>query len=208
MASTPLRYTSTSWTLRPARPGTILSFAALFLSCVPMIGLFCPSEISLLLLLLLLSRFLQSCPSLCDPRDGSPPGSPVSGILQAGTLERVSLLHFPYIQKKFRKYPVNINSLTEWMNTPQIYLHSICRCLTLHLHLHEHDRRCSLYKKHRLEKNKQKKNYRQNLAKKPPCFSSAYWAINYTKRFMKIISYIPIEFSQLGVIICIFDICW
>ena len=32
---------------------------------------------------------LQSCPTLCDPTDGSPPGSPVPGILQARTLERV-----------------------------------------------------------------------------------------------------------------------
>ena len=30
---------------------------------------------------------LQSCPTLCAPIDGSPPGSPVPGILQAGTLE-------------------------------------------------------------------------------------------------------------------------
>ena len=30
---------------------------------------------------------LQSCPTLCDPIDGSPPGSPVPGILQAKTLE-------------------------------------------------------------------------------------------------------------------------
>ena len=30
---------------------------------------------------------LQSCPTLCDPTDGSPPGSPVPGILQARTLE-------------------------------------------------------------------------------------------------------------------------
>ena len=29
---------------------------------------------------------LQSCPTLCDPIDGSPPGSPVPGILQARTL--------------------------------------------------------------------------------------------------------------------------
>ena len=29
----------------------------------------------------------QSCPTLCDPIDGSPPGSPVPGILQAGELE-------------------------------------------------------------------------------------------------------------------------
>ena len=33
------------------------------------------------------AKSLQSCPTLCDPRDGSPPGSPVPGILQARTLE-------------------------------------------------------------------------------------------------------------------------
>ena len=34
---------------------------------------------------------LQSCPTLCDPIDGSPPGSPVLGILQARTLEWVAI---------------------------------------------------------------------------------------------------------------------
>ena len=34
---------------------------------------------------------LQSCPTLCDPIDGSPPGSPVPGILQARALEWVPL---------------------------------------------------------------------------------------------------------------------
>ena len=33
------------------------------------------------------AKSLQSCPALCDPRDGSPPGSPIPGILQARTLE-------------------------------------------------------------------------------------------------------------------------
>ena len=33
------------------------------------------------------AKSLQSCPTLCDPRDGNPPGSPVPGILQARTLE-------------------------------------------------------------------------------------------------------------------------
>ena len=33
------------------------------------------------------AKWLQSCPTLCDPIDGSPPGSPVPGILQARTLE-------------------------------------------------------------------------------------------------------------------------
>ena len=36
-------------------------------------------------------KALQSCPTLCDPRDGSPPGSPVPGILQARTLEWVAI---------------------------------------------------------------------------------------------------------------------
>ena len=34
---------------------------------------------------------LQLCPTLCDPRDGSPPGSPIPGILKARTLERVAI---------------------------------------------------------------------------------------------------------------------
>ena len=33
------------------------------------------------------AKSIQSCPTLCDPIDGSPPGSPVPGILQARTLE-------------------------------------------------------------------------------------------------------------------------
>ena len=36
------------------------------------------------------ARSLQSCLTLCDPIDGSPPGSPVPGILQARTLEWVA----------------------------------------------------------------------------------------------------------------------
>ena len=36
------------------------------------------------------AKSLQSCPTLCDPIDGSPPGSPVPGILQARTLEWVA----------------------------------------------------------------------------------------------------------------------
>ena len=37
------------------------------------------------------AKSLQSCPTLCDPIDGSPPGSPVPGILQARTLEWVAI---------------------------------------------------------------------------------------------------------------------
>ena len=37
------------------------------------------------------AKSLQSCPTLCDPIDGSPPGSPVPEILQARTLEWVAV---------------------------------------------------------------------------------------------------------------------
>ena len=37
------------------------------------------------------AKSLQSCLTLCDPIDGSPPGSPVPGILQARTLEWVAV---------------------------------------------------------------------------------------------------------------------
>ena len=39
----------------------------------------------------LLAKLLQLCPTLCNPIDGSPPGSPVPGILQARTLEWVAI---------------------------------------------------------------------------------------------------------------------
>ena len=37
------------------------------------------------------AKSLQSCLTLCDPRDDSPPGSPVPGILQARTMEWVAI---------------------------------------------------------------------------------------------------------------------
>ena len=37
------------------------------------------------------AKSLHSCPTLCDPIDGSPPGSPIPGILQARTLEWVDI---------------------------------------------------------------------------------------------------------------------
>ena len=40
------------------------------------------------------AKLLQSCLTLCNPIDGSPPGSPVPGILQARTLEWVAISFF------------------------------------------------------------------------------------------------------------------
>ena len=54
----------------------------------------------------------QSCPTLCDPIDGSPTGSPIPGILQARTLEWVAIA-FPILfttsnQKTKYKHPYDI----------------------------------------------------------------------------------------------------
>ena len=46
-----------------------------------------PGDCELLLHAAAAAKSLQLCPALCDPIDGSPPGSPVPRILQAGTLE-------------------------------------------------------------------------------------------------------------------------
>ena len=49
------------------------------------------SQIRVLLLAAAAAKSLQLCLTLCDARDGSPPGSPVPGILQARTLEWVAI---------------------------------------------------------------------------------------------------------------------
>ena len=53
------------------------------------------------------ARSLQSCPTLCDPIEGSPPGSPVPGILQARTLEWV-----PISFSNAWKWKVKVKSLS------------------------------------------------------------------------------------------------
>ena len=50
-----------------------------------------PSQHQGLLSLAAAAKSLQLCPTLCDPIDGSPPGSPIPGILQARTLEWVAI---------------------------------------------------------------------------------------------------------------------
>ena len=50
-----------------------------------------PPLLSCLLVQCHAAKSLQSCPTLCDPIDSSPPGSPVPGILQARTLEWVAI---------------------------------------------------------------------------------------------------------------------
>ena len=57
------------------------------------------------------TKSLQLCPTLCDPIDGSPPGSPVPGILQARTLEWVAISF-----SNAWKWRVKVNSLSRvWL---------------------------------------------------------------------------------------------
>ena len=53
------------------------------------------------------AKSLQSCPTLCDPIDSSPPGSPVPGILQARTLEWVAIFF-----SSAQKWKVKVKSLS------------------------------------------------------------------------------------------------
>ena len=48
------------------------------------------------------AKSLQSCPTLCDPIDGSPPGSPIPEILQARTLEWVAISFSKTVKKQLR----------------------------------------------------------------------------------------------------------
>ena len=52
----------------------------------------------------------QSCPTLCDPIDSSPPGSPVPGLLQARTLEWVAISF-----SNAWKWKVKVKSLSVWL---------------------------------------------------------------------------------------------
>jgi len=57
------------------------------------------------------AKLLQSCSTLCDPIDGSPPGSPVPGILQARILEWVAISF-----SNARKWKVKVRSLSRvWL---------------------------------------------------------------------------------------------
>ena len=82
-----VRLLATPWTAAHQAPPSMGFSRQDYWSGVPL-----PSptrEQTLLLLLLLLSH--QSCPTLCNPIDGSPPGSLIPGILQARTLKWVAI---------------------------------------------------------------------------------------------------------------------
>ena len=72
------------WILPPSQhPRTALFSYLAFPLSLPWLQTACPHTAA--------AKSLQSCPTLCDPIDGSPPGSPIPGILQARTLEWVAI---------------------------------------------------------------------------------------------------------------------
>ena len=66
------------------------------------------------------AKSLQSCPTLCDPIDSSPPGSPVPGILQARTLEWVAI---PFSNAWKWKVKVKSLSCVQLLVTPWTAAH-------------------------------------------------------------------------------------
>ena len=74
------------------------------------------------------AKSLQSCPTLCDPIDSSPPGSPLPGILQARTLEwaAISFSNARKWKVKVNEVPVVVKSVgfgarQSWVTTLQLY---------------------------------------------------------------------------------------
>ena len=62
------------------------------------------------------AKLLQSCPTLCDPIDGSPPGSPAPGILQARTLEWVAIFFSNAWKWKVKVKPLSRVRLSDPMD--------------------------------------------------------------------------------------------
>ena len=70
---------------RLARQNYSVSLPQVLVSCISIISLFEIFSAAAA------AKSLQSCPTLCNPIDGSPPGLPIPGILQARTLEWVAI---------------------------------------------------------------------------------------------------------------------
>ena len=62
------------------------------------------------------AKSLQSCPTLCDPIDGSPPGSPVPGILQARVLEWGAIAYLTVAIKYIFDNRMNEYKFHDWLS--------------------------------------------------------------------------------------------
>ena len=76
--------------IRNLHGGSVQGTWVIAIKCIPSVGSI-KKGLKYLCAMLCYAKSLQSCPTLCDPIDGSPPGSPVPGILQARTLEWVAI---------------------------------------------------------------------------------------------------------------------
>ena len=65
------------------------------------------------------AKLLQSFPTLCDPIDGSPPGSPIPGILQARTLEWVAISFSSAWRWKVKVKSLSLAPATPWVAAHQ-----------------------------------------------------------------------------------------
>ena len=81
------------------------------------------------------AKSLQPCPTLCDPIDSSPPGSPVPGILQARTLECHFLLQCMKVKSE-REVDQSCPTLSNPMDCslPGFSVHGIIQARTLECH--------------------------------------------------------------------------
>ena len=61
------------------------------------------------------AKLLQSCPTLCDPIDGSPPGSAIPGMLQARALKWVAISFFKALKRKV-KFAQSCPTLSDLMD--------------------------------------------------------------------------------------------
>ena len=83
------------------------------------------------------TKSLQSCPTLCDPIDGSPPGSPVPGILQARVLEWGAIAFSDMLKRKYifmlklntQKLKEKNNAFTSVLSSHDAFLMK-CVCLS------------------------------------------------------------------------------
>ena len=82
------------------------------------------------------AKSLQSCPTLCDPIDSSPPGSPIPGILQARTLEWVAISFSNKVRSTDLKthgfhhcYTVSCSYFSDFRRQDN---KRMCQCGTLH----------------------------------------------------------------------------
>ena len=82
------------------------------------------------------AKLLQSCPTLCDPMDCSPPGSSVQGILQARTLEWVAMPFSRGSSRPRDRTCVSCSSCIAGRFFIAEPLENICVCIYIYTHIY------------------------------------------------------------------------